>query len=51
MTREMMRGQNLCYKCHEKYFPGRVCKNRTLYALEAEEFVDVIEKIEEPNTE
>ncbi|XP_060210958.1 uncharacterized protein LOC132637972 [Lycium barbarum] len=54
---ETLRTQGLCYKCHEKYFPGHQCKPKTLHAMEGvegepepkvEEFVDVPETLEEP---
>ncbi|XP_060181956.1 uncharacterized protein LOC132611554 [Lycium barbarum] len=54
---ETLRTQGLCYKCHEKYFPGHQCKPKTLHAMEGvegepepevEEFSDVPETLEEP---
>ncbi|XP_019233481.1 PREDICTED: uncharacterized protein LOC109214057 [Nicotiana attenuata] len=47
MTLEMLKERNLCYKCHGTYFPGHVCKNKTLNAMEAEEFVDPVDGLEE----
>ncbi|XP_070002968.1 uncharacterized protein [Nicotiana sylvestris] len=47
MTLEMLKERNLCYKCHDTYFPGHVCKNKTLNVMEAEEFVDAVDGLEE----
>ncbi|XP_019246534.1 PREDICTED: uncharacterized protein LOC109226195 [Nicotiana attenuata] len=51
MSMETLRENNLCYKCHDKWHPGHQCKVRALNVMEGEEFVDVVDKIDEPEVE
>lgn len=51
LTIEQMREQNLCFKCHDKFFPGHICKPKPLNAMEGEEFCDSEDKIPEPEME
>lgn len=47
MTLDMLREQNICFKCYEKYHPRHQCKNRAINNLEAKDFVDANDKIKE----
>ncbi|MCD7468525.1 hypothetical protein HAX54_006857 [Datura stramonium] len=40
---ETLRGENLCYKFHEKYHPDHVCKAKILNALEGQQEEDPID--------
>lgn len=45
---ETLRENKLCYKCHDKYFPGHVCKAKTLNSMESNEGETILEVGESP---